>query len=359
MHKDNEVLGIIEGYVSGYLLHYDTIVNEITQDQRPLKPVNFKPQVYIPEPEVHINTKPKIVDDEKIKNSSLNTATKQKSGCLSVFGYLIGFGILIWSISFFKHWIPLAMFGLSSLIIVPRLYNWLKQTIKMGLRNVIASILSIFIFLLAAAIAIATYQNSIKKEVASGIIAEKRFNESLEKQKKKQQLQDSFNHYYSSAKKLLQRRKKKDALKELQRAEVFASEDEKSTINSETTKLYSSLAETFFKDKEYKEAIQAYTTLIESNRSNSDYIYKRAKCYVEMNRMQEAVNDLKRAIDLGDKPAILLHEKINPIKKKIAYYVTRCRDGTTSNAKGQGACSHHGGVRNWNEPVYEEYREYK
>lgn len=43
------------------------------------------------------------------------------------------------------------------------------------------------------------------------------------------------------------------------------------------------------------------------------------------------------------------------IEKTIVEYRTLCRDGeySPSNAKGRGACSHHGGVEDWNAPVYD------
>src|SRR5690606_41486298 len=93
--------------------------------------------------------------------------------------------------------------------------------------------------------------------------------------------------------------------------------------------------------------------------SNDELLYSRALCYSKSGQTADAVRDCRKAMKLGNKEANKLHEKINPIKKRIAYYVTRCCDGTTSNAKGRGACSHHGGVCNWNEPVYEEYRKYE
>lgn len=42
-------------------------------------------------------------------------------------------------------------------------------------------------------------------------------------------------------------------------------------------------------------------------------------------------------------------------EKVIVEYRTLCNDGeySPSNAKGRGACSHHGGVANWNAPVYD------
>lgn len=356
VHSGNEVFGVIEGYVSGYLVHYDTLVNEITEDVIPHAPVIFEPRLYIPETDEKINS-------DCVKTSNKNTkdvtvANTTKSGCLSVIGVLAGLAILICSALLFNHWAFLILFFLSGFVLIPRLYNWLSGRFTVGYRKIAAGFLSVLLFLIAGLLLIALYQTNKNSEASSAIVAEKRHESRLEKEKKNLQLKDSFNHYYSSAKKLLQRRKKKDALKNLERAVTFTSGDEKNTLASETKKIYSSLAVAFYNDEEYKEAVQVYTTLIEKDRSNLDYIYKRAMCYIGMDRTQEAVNDLRHAIDLGDKPAMILHDKINPIKKRVAYYVTRCCDGTTSDAKGQGACSHHGGVCDWNEPVYEEYRKY-
>jgi tetratricopeptide (TPR) repeat protein len=115
-------------------------------------------------------------------------------------------------------------------------------------------------------------------------------------------------------------------------------------------------AEYLLKDKKFIEAVSIFNLLIE-NDPEVNYL-KRAICFEKLHKRQEVVNDLKKAIALGNEEASLLYDKINPIKKKIAYYVTRCCDGSTSNAKGRGACSHHDGVCNWNDPVYTEYRDY-
>jgi len=111
-----------------------------------------------------------------------------------------------------------------------------------------------------------------------------------------------------------------------------------------------------YKGKRYEEAIVLNTELIDKNPSM--YYFERAKCYNKLGKKQEAVNDLNKAIELKHPEAEKLHDQINPIRKKIAYYVTRCCDGSTSNSKGRGTCSHHGGVCNWNDPVYQEYRKY-
>lgn len=117
-------------------------------------------------------------------------------------------------------------------------------------------------------------------------------------------------------------------------------------------------ADAYFELRDYDKAIADYTELIEANSNNKSGFYKRAICYNKQGKIQESVNDLKESIALGNQDAEIMHNKINPIKKRVSYYITRCCDGTTSNATGRGACSHHDGVCDWNEPVYEEYRKY-
>ena len=48
------------------------------------------------------------------------------------------------------------------------------------------------------------------------------------------------------------------------------------------------------------------------------------------------------------------YETVTTYEKKITGYCTLCNDGTYSPtcATGRGACSHHGGVAQWNAPVY-------
>lgn len=113
-----------------------------------------------------------------------------------------------------------------------------------------------------------------------------------------------------------------------------------------------------YKLKKYNEAILKFDKLIKEDFKTSNTLYERALCFIGLRNTQEAVNDLRKSMEMGNSESKLLFEKINPLKKRIAYYVTRCCDGTTSDATGRGACSHHDGVCDWNEPVYEEYRKY-
>lgn len=103
----------------------------------------------------------------------------------------------------------------------------------------------------------------------------------------------------------------------------------------------------------YDSAIVAFSSSI----SDSSYI-QIGKCYEKQNLKANALRYYKMA---GTQEGEKLYNKLNPIRRRVLYYQTMCCDGTPSpsNAKGRGACSHHGGVCNWNHPVYEEYREFE
>lgn len=54
------------------------------------------------------------------------------------------------------------------------------------------------------------------------------------------------------------------------------------------------------------------------------------------------------------------NETITNYRQEITGYCTICNDGTRSPscATGRGACSHHGGVAQWNAPIYRNIPEY-
>ncbi|MGB3988753.1 MAG: hypothetical protein WBK67_03640 [Minisyncoccales bacterium] len=53
-------------------------------------------------------------------------------------------------------------------------------------------------------------------------------------------------------------------------------------------------------------------------------------------------------------PEVYDYETVTTYNKEVVGYCTLCKDGTYSPtcATGRGACSHHGGVLQWNAPVY-------
>ena len=113
------------------------------------------------------------------------------------------------------------------------------------------------------------------------------------------------------------------------------------------------------KNKRYQEALKIFNDI--SNKTDQfsyDLFLIKGHSLLKMNRKKEAIASFYKASQLGNREAKLFYEKLNPLVKKIIGYRTKCCDGTYSKAKGKGACSHHGGVCNWNEPIYSETRKY-
>jgi len=172
----------------------------------------------------------------------------------------------------------------------------------------------------------------------------------------------SENHRRDSLYHLLAEVKKLDpgqGFASLKRLEQLAvSREEKDTLISAKKIVSNRFAHSLIKKGRYKSALEVYDGLLNDFPTDGDILLERANCNLKAGNVKLAVADLTLAIDRGNQAATKLYNKVNPIRKRVAYYVTRCCDGTTSNATGRGACSWHGGVCNWSEPVYEEYRKY-
>jgi tetratricopeptide (TPR) repeat protein len=129
------------------------------------------------------------------------------------------------------------------------------------------------------------------------------------------------------------------------------------SIDAHYAKAHTQKGKVYRVHKKYTEAIACYEKALQFDDSLGQAWYECALCYVKKKQKREAVNDLKHAMTLRYPGADSLHEKINPLKKRISGVHSRCCDGTTSSSTGRGACSHHGGVCR-TEYEYEEYREY-
>lgn len=167
--------------------------------------------------------------------------------------------------------------------------------------------------------------------------------------------------------------------KELKEKQI---KDEKIFIEANNFK---HIADRALSEGKFKKALENYENSEKVNGIPS-FDYEKGECYVGLSKYKLAIDFYKRSGNydtyvkigkcyekLGDKVSALvnyklsrteesdrLYDKLNPIKRKVSYYQTVCCDGqdSPSNAKGRGACSHHGGVCEWNRPIYEEYREY-
>lgn len=150
------------------------------------------------------------------------------------------------------------------------------------------------------------------------------------------------------------------ALQELDRADsMVRTLEESNTVNQKRIVVSLVKVSDLVQKRKYKPAIGLLNKLHEIDSTNTDVLYQRALCYSKTNRIAAAVHDAKQAKLRGHEAADKLYEKLNPLRKRIAYRTTLCQDGSYSSSSGRGSCSYHGGVADWNYPVYETYRKYE
>lgn len=286
--------------------------------------------------------------------------TSEKSSLRDLLLWLLGIFFFIGALANITHPLLFLVFAILGTILIPPGHNFLEKTLKFKLTNKIRTFTAFALFIGAIPLTsryIEVDKQDLQKEKINEI---KIANEIVIEDEKEQQREDSLTYYLTKSNQLGKAHKLKEASIQLNLALSFANtESEKEQIEIEKINIETIKADDLVKAGKYKIALTKIDSLLYSDASNEDLVLNRAICYSKTGKTLEAVNDLKFLIQKGNPEAEKLHEKINPIRKKVAYYVTRCCDGTTSNAKGRGACSHHGGVCNWNEPVYEEYRKYE
>ncbi|WP_419699460.1 hypothetical protein [Mucilaginibacter sp. NFX135] len=134
--------------------------------------------------------------------------------------------------------------------------------------------------------------------------------------------------------------------------------DEKENLRKTINQLTLKLVNRLITAGKYEQAVPIIDNELEHGMGGTELLYQRAICNLKSGHTGLAIGDLDAAKNAGYKPAERLYNKVNPIRRRIAYYETLCADGSSSSATGRGACSWHGGVAEWNHPVYEEYRKY-
>lgn len=172
--------------------------------------------------------------------------------------------------------------------------------------------------------------------------------------------QDSLQYYIRRSNELSKQHKTAAAIKLLEQATPFAQNAAaQSLLQQELTGLRTRHAGALVQSGQYKAALPLISQLLDADPANKQLLVQRAMCYSKTGKIEEAVNELRPLLQSGNEAAEKLHDKINPVRKRVIGYETLCCDGSTSNARGRGACSHHGGVCDWNQPIYEEYRKYE
>lgn len=294
IYSKSEVHGQMEGLISGYVLHHEMLVNEITEDVPPIKPPTIEG--------------PKITKGEKkepiVETHPGDIQTTEPSPTitrlLQVLGGFIGLSLLIAAFLLVTNW-TLMLVGATG---VGLLIRWLKRWTSKRYGSRISRTITTLLIVLTLTVLVFYLAG--------------RYGESI---------------YTKSG------RTKQAAL-------------------SNTTELKDKAAN-FLANNNHTDALQLYNQLLEIEPSNSLLHYQRALCYVRAGQIAKAVADLKLLISKGDTAAIALHNRINPPKQRQIGTQIRCNDGFISHSKHRrGTCSDHKGVKDWNEPVYREYRQY-
>ncbi|MFT3747041.1 MAG: tetratricopeptide repeat protein [Agriterribacter sp.] len=274
--------------------------------------------------------------------------------------WIIGVFFLIGALVSIKHPLMTLIFGLIGLILIPPGHQFIERKLKFRFAPKIKVITALALFI--GSMPLANHYADVDQQIShqQKLAVEEAAKEKAIADQKEQQRKDSLVFYINQGNRLAKEHKIDEANKQLQYATAFAFLPiDKEQIEKEKTGITVIKILDLIKARKYQAALPEINELLNLDPSNSELIYNRAICYSKTGKIHEAVNDLKPLVHSGNTEAEKLYNKINPIRKRVAYYITRCCDGTTSNATGRGACSHHGGVCNWNEPVYEEYRKYE
>lgn len=285
---------------------------------------------------------------------------RQSNSTLTFFSYIGATCFFVAAIIFIKHPYLTLLFGVLGFFILPQGHKFVERTFRFRLTTKIKSVF--FGALLIGSIPLTLHYNELDRQEAQQekIQQEKEQQEKIEADKKEQLRKDSLNQYIQEGTTLAKKNKQDEALKKIGYAlSIATTESERNEIQKDKLNILIPPILKFVKAGNYKIAFPKLTDLIVQYRNNSDLFYNRAICYSKTGKMQEAVDDLKVAMQLGNQDAEKLHDKINPIRKHIIGYLTKCCDGTTSSSSSRGACSHHGGVCG-SEAIYDEgERKYK
>ncbi|MBZ4190645.1 tetratricopeptide repeat protein [Niabella beijingensis] len=284
----------------------------------------------------------------------------KKSKASDVLMWILGAIFFLFALISIRHPALFILHGLIGFILIPPGHNYLERNLHFILTSKIKTITALALFI--ASIPLMDYYQKIDRKIAheKKLAAEKKAKEDAIAAEQDRQRADSLTFYVQQSTQLIEKRKIDDAEKKLKYALSFAStQEERKSIAKQQITIATIRTEDLVKAEKYKAALPKIDSLLNSDPQNTDLRYNRALCYAKTGKIAEAVSDLKPLIEAGNTNAQKLHNKVNPIRKRITGYITLCRDGTTSNARGRGACSWHGGVKDWNYPIYEESRKYE
>lgn len=284
---------------------------------------------------------------------------KKPASPITWIGFIFFFSAA-WAILFYSP-VFSACLGLFALFFLPPFIGMLERRLRFaftpGLKR------KVFAALLAFSI-VPAYKFPEKVRLLGEKLEQERLAEirqkklQLERQRylaKKEELRkEALKQKIETAEQIIRRKKYPNAISLLEevKTELTPGDDDlKRSVNY-------GMAEAYSKIGDFTKAIGILNDVLAVPDGQAYYL--RAICYQKTHKIEKAVADAYHAGQHGSQEGERLYQRLNPEHKRVVYYQTVCCDGSysPSNAKGRGACSHHGGVCNWNLPIYETYRKY-
>lgn len=145
-------------------------------------------------------------------------------------------------------------------------------------------------------------------------------------------------------------------------------EEKTRTAQDDSVISWSNRARDLHYSSKTKEAIKLIDSALKKIKHSDTLLLQRASYYVDIGQKKKAKQDFDNVRYVSSPDYSRLKEVIypeskkktdevasKPARKKVVGHCTLCNDGSYSPtcATGRGACSHHGGVRQYNAPIYE------
>lgn len=290
-------------------------------------------------------------------NVSKTINNKKANLTIRIINYVFTFLFIIAAIGSIDHPVLSVFFAALAFISSPFGHKWLERKLNFKFTLGIKSGACIILIIMSSLLANHYERIDKQEEIAQKKEEQRKEAENIALKKKDQQRKDSLSYYLEKAVK--NKENKAVAMLYLQRASLFSTTDSDKIQQAGVRKDVAIFhIHQLIKKRSYKSALKELAPIMSIETNSAELYYNRAQCFYGIGKIKDAVADLTTSRTIGYKMAESFYEKINPIRRRVAYYVTRCCDGSTSSATGRGACSWHGGVCNWNDPVFEEYRKY-
>ena len=309
------------------------------------------------------------LDFDKLISYAKVKETEHSSNILRILVAILMFvAMFVCLINFW--WIALVFSSALAFFSFPKTSRWMQNMMKVDFPNKFFwAVVLIMMAFVVVSMNVHKHANDMKIAQAAALaeqqrqaeLAEKAEQERIAKEKEQQRL-DSLSFHMNLAQTRIDEKKLLDAVQEYELAWPFMDSETKSAVSYK-------IANILFAKKMYERALNYYWYAKNDSDQLDTLQYNKALCFVKTGDLPSAVSALRMS-PIRTPRVVALFNKINPVKnrityvdkpvqkKRVAYYTILCGDGSFSHSSSRrGTCSRHGGVADWQHPVYENYTE--